>query len=99
MERRKFLTDSAKYTALTFVGTSMFNNNLFASSSMITKQHSSLVHTEGIVDSIPSYQNVTTVVKLKGPTPGLRLELIYDYHRKLTYIRFITRAIKDKNDK
>jgi len=66
MERRKFLTDSAKYTALTFVGTSMFNNNLFASSSMITKQHSSLVHTEGIVDSIPSYQNVTTVVKLKG---------------------------------
>lgn len=30
MERRKFLTDTAKFTALTLVGSSLLNNKLFA---------------------------------------------------------------------
>jgi N-acyl homoserine lactone hydrolase len=66
MERRKFLTDTAKYTALTLVGTSMLNNNLFASNSVATSQHSSVFKKDSLIGSIPNYQNVTTVVKLKG---------------------------------
>jgi glyoxylase-like metal-dependent hydrolase (beta-lactamase superfamily II) len=61
MERRKFITDTAKYTALTLVGTSMLNNNLFASN-----QNQSNLKSYGSLGSISTYENITTVVKLKG---------------------------------
>lgn len=35
-----------------------------------------------------------TVVKMKGTTKGVRLELSFDHHRNLTYIRFISRGTK-----
>ena len=61
MERRKFITDTAKFTALTLVGTNMLKNNLFASN-----QNQSVFKNNGPLGSIPKYENVTTVVKLKG---------------------------------
>jgi N-acyl homoserine lactone hydrolase len=66
MERTKSLSDTAKYTALTMVGTSMMNNNLFASNSVTTRQESLSYEKDALIGSIPTYQNVTTVVKLKG---------------------------------
>jgi len=66
MERTKFLTDTAKYKALTMVGASMPNNNLFASNSVTTRQESLSNKKNALIGSIPTYQNVTTVVKLKG---------------------------------
>lgn len=61
MERRKLITDTAKYTALTLVGTSMLKSNLFASN-----QNQSTFKSYGSLGSIPTYENVTTVVKVKG---------------------------------
>ncbi|WP_407305705.1 hypothetical protein [Acinetobacter sp.] len=34
------------------------------------------------------------VVKMKAPTPGTRIEIVYDQHHNRTYIRFFTRATK-----
>ncbi len=66
MERTKFLTDTAKYTALTMDGTSMLNSNLFASNSAATSQESVSYKKDGLKGTLPTHQNVTTVVKLKG---------------------------------
>lgn len=66
MERRKFLTDTAKYTALTLVGTSILNNRLFASDDLLSSNNLSTIKTGGSMDIIPTYKNVTTTVKLKG---------------------------------
>jgi glyoxylase-like metal-dependent hydrolase (beta-lactamase superfamily II) len=66
MERRTFITDTAKYTALTLVGTSILNNNLNASSTAIKSLRSLILQKNSQLDIIPTYQNVTTIVKLKG---------------------------------
>lgn len=66
MERTKFLNDTAKYNALAMVGTSMLNKNLFASNSVTTRQESLSFKKDALIGSIPTHQNVTTVVKLKG---------------------------------
>lgn len=61
MERRKFITENAKYAALTLLGTSLLNNKRFASNpDLLTSKNTNLM------EFAPNYQNVTTVVKLKG---------------------------------
>jgi glyoxylase-like metal-dependent hydrolase (beta-lactamase superfamily II) len=64
MERRQFLNESAKYAALTMVGASIINNkavasNLFSNEALGFKSNNAL-------DIIPTYQNVSTTVKLRG---------------------------------
>lgn len=66
MERRKFLSDTAKYTALSLVGTSMLNNKLFAIDYLASNNNSLTIKTVGNMGIFTNYQNVTTVVKLKG---------------------------------
>lgn len=66
MERRKFVTNSLKYTALTFIGTSMLNNKLFASGSVLTGQPALSLKNYNGFDIVPNYPGVTTTVKLKG---------------------------------
>ncbi|MFN7883075.1 MAG: hypothetical protein ACK5PF_08700, partial [bacterium] len=66
MVRRKFLTDTAKFTALTLVGSSLLNNKLLASSSAFENQKLLTLKNNGTMDSFSNYQNVTTSVKLKG---------------------------------
>lgn len=66
MERRKFLTDTAKFTALTLVGSSLLNNKLLASSSAFKNQKLQHLKNNGSIDIFSNYQNVTTTVKLKG---------------------------------
>jgi glyoxylase-like metal-dependent hydrolase (beta-lactamase superfamily II) len=66
MERRKFLTDTAKFTALTLIGSSLLNNKLLASSSAFENQKLLTLKNDGTMDSFSNYQNVTTSVKLKG---------------------------------
>ncbi len=64
MERRTFLKNTVKYSALTMAGTMMLNNETFASG--LTNQNLSITKKTDTMDMIPSYQNVTTTVKLKG---------------------------------
>lgn len=66
MERRKFLTDTAKLTALTLVGTSLLNNKLFAGDPTFENQNLSAVKDNNRIESMRTYQHVTTTVKLKG---------------------------------
>ncbi len=66
MERRKFLTDAAKFTALTIAGTSLLNNQLLATPSTLSNPSILPFQKSNNMKSIPSYQNVTTTVKLKG---------------------------------
>ena len=66
MERRKFITDTAKYAALTLVGTGVLNNKLFASATDVSSQFISPLNHNSLAGIIPSYQNVTTTVRLKG---------------------------------
>ena len=66
MERRKFITDSAKYSALALMGTTLLNNHLFSSNLLATNPHPSSFKKEGLISGLPTYQNVTTAVKLKG---------------------------------
>lgn len=66
MERRKFITDSAKFTAVSLVGASLLNNKLLASSSALDDQKLLTLKNNGSMDVIPNYQNVTTTIKLKG---------------------------------
>jgi glyoxylase-like metal-dependent hydrolase (beta-lactamase superfamily II) len=66
MERRKFLTGTAKYTALALVGTGMLNNTLFASTAVATGRDALKLKNDGATDIIPAYQNVSTTVKLRG---------------------------------
>jgi N-acyl homoserine lactone hydrolase len=66
MERRKFISDTAKFTALTLAGFSLVNNRLLALDSASQKNTflQELKYTSAI-DFSP-YQNVTTTVMLKG---------------------------------
>jgi N-acyl homoserine lactone hydrolase len=66
MERRKFITDTAKYAALTLAGTSMLNDKLFASNTDVSNRFISPLNQNGLTTITPNYQNVTTTVKLKG---------------------------------
>jgi N-acyl homoserine lactone hydrolase len=61
MERRKFITNIAKFTALNLVGANMLNNKLFA-----LNQNQITLKNYISFGSIPTYQNITSVVKLKG---------------------------------
>lgn len=63
MERRKFLTDTTNWIALTLAGTGLINNQLFASQSNF--QLTPFIDS-GRIDLIPTYENRTTTVKLKG---------------------------------
>ncbi|MBP6385155.1 MAG: N-acyl homoserine lactonase family protein [Pseudarcicella sp.] len=58
MERRKFITDTTKLAAITLLGTSLFNDKLFASP--LTFQN------HEVATFSQQYQNITTTVKLKG---------------------------------
>ena len=66
MERRKFIADNVKNVALTLVGTSMLNTNLFASNADLPGQFSTLIKHKDFPSIIPNYQNVTTTVRRKG---------------------------------
>lgn len=61
MERRKFITDITKYSAVTVVGTSMLNNSLFASN-----QNQSTYKSHGSLSRISTFENISTIVKLNG---------------------------------
>jgi glyoxylase-like metal-dependent hydrolase (beta-lactamase superfamily II) len=65
MERRKFITDAAKYASLTLVGASQFNNNLFASTANMSNTLAT-PFSNGITHKVSNYQHVTTTVKLRG---------------------------------
>lgn len=66
MKRRKFLTDTANYAALTLLASSMLNNNLYASNSPLTNPNLLTSTNPNSMHLASNYQNVTTVVKLKG---------------------------------
>jgi N-acyl homoserine lactone hydrolase len=66
MERRKFLAHTAKFATLTLAGTSLLNSNLFASNGDASGKSILPLNRSGLTAFIPSYQNVTTTVKLKG---------------------------------
>src|SRR6185436_2279891 len=66
MERRKFIADNSKNVALTLVGTSMLNTNLFASNAELANQFNTSIKGNDLASIIPNYQNVTTTVRLKG---------------------------------
>lgn len=66
MERRQFLENVAKYGALTLVSRSLLNNKLFACNSIVTSPQASALNKSSLISSFSHYQNVTTVVKLKG---------------------------------
>jgi N-acyl homoserine lactone hydrolase len=66
MKRRKFINDSAKHIAVTLVGASLLNNDLLASNLNLPNQSTSTINNSIFMDIIPTYQNVTTTVKLKG---------------------------------
>lgn len=66
MERRKFISDTAKFTAFTLVGASLLNNKLLASDSAFENQKLPHLKNNGSIDIFSNYQNVTTTVKLKG---------------------------------
>jgi len=66
MERRKFLNDATKYTTLSLVGTSILNNKILATNPVTSIKDSFTIKTNLAMDKFPTYQNVTTVVKLRG---------------------------------
>ncbi len=66
MAHTKLLTNSAKYTAQNMAQRSILNGNLFASNSLTIRQESFTQKKNGLSGSITTYQNVTTVVKLRG---------------------------------
>jgi N-acyl homoserine lactone hydrolase len=66
MERRKFITDTAKYAALTLVGPSLLNDKLFASTTELSGDFMFPPNHNGLTDIFPHYQNITTTVRLRG---------------------------------
>jgi N-acyl homoserine lactone hydrolase len=66
MERRKFISDTAKFTAFTLVGASLLNDKLLASTSALENHKLLSFKNNGTFDNIPNYQQVSTTVKLKG---------------------------------
>ncbi|MFC4230970.1 N-acyl homoserine lactonase family protein [Parasediminibacterium paludis] len=64
MERRKFLNDSAKYAALTMAGASIISNKAFASH--VLNDTAIDFKNTSATDVAATYQNVSTVVKLRG---------------------------------
>ncbi len=66
MERRKFIGDTAKLTALALVSSTFINEKLFASNSSLSEQNLLTIKNNESMIISANYQNVTTTVKLKG---------------------------------
>jgi len=58
MERRKFITDTAKYAALIMAGTSLLNNQLFGADLSLSNKNE--------LSNSSLYENVSTTVLLRG---------------------------------
>lgn len=66
MDRRIFLSTTAKLTALTTLGTSLLHNRLLAFHSILSNNQLPTLENNALKTFNSSYQNVTTTVKLKG---------------------------------
>lgn len=66
MERRKFISDSAKYMALTIAGTSLLNNKLLGADFNQPNKSLKNIGIEKEMTNPTMYENVSTTVLVKG---------------------------------
>jgi N-acyl homoserine lactone hydrolase len=66
MERKQFIADSAKHSALALTSANIFRKKSFASASVLPNQELVESKKSSQVDMKPTYEDVTTTVRLKG---------------------------------
>lgn len=66
MERRQFISTTAKYAALSMAGTSLLNHQLFSAGISPLGKNTAAIETVGGTSNSGSFQNVSTTVLLKG---------------------------------
>ena len=66
MNRKKFITDTTKYTALSILGSTLLKDNLFAKNSLPINHNILLPKENDFMNIVTDISNISTVVKLKG---------------------------------
>jgi glyoxylase-like metal-dependent hydrolase (beta-lactamase superfamily II) len=66
MNRKKFITETTKYGALSLLGSTLLKHNLFAKNSLPINHHLSSPKENNFMNIVTDISNISTVVKLKG---------------------------------